>query len=176
MLTCCRLFSQSIPLVLLALSLLPLGCQQASAPVPLDAAMELQIKGQTDQAIALLVPEDIEKNIQASSLKTFKMSEKQYRSLFNYWGRADNSQESVLMLPLIKKAAALQIEKMQAAEAAGLSTESKEIKAQLQRLIRFLQDKNRLLIYQQLGNGIEKKLKQAPANKETSKTKSTDAD
>ncbi|QDT99288.1 hypothetical protein [Gimesia aquarii] len=169
--TRCRLCFQIIPLALL----LPFGCQQANNPVPLDIAMKLQKAGKTDQAIALLVLEDIEKNCQASSLRTLKMSEKQFISL-NRWSRSNAHEESVLMLPLIKKAASLQIENMQAAQAAGLSAESKEIQKQLQRLIRFLQDKNRLLIYQQLGIIIEKKLNQAPANKETGKTDSTDAD
>ncbi len=175
MLTYCRLCSQSMPLVLLALLLLSFGCQQASAPVPLDAAMKLQKAGKTDQAVALLVPEDIEKNLQASSLKTLKMSEKQFMSLYN-WSRSNAHEESVLMLPLIKKAAYLQIEKMQAAEAAGLSAESKEKQTQLQRLIRFLQDKNRLLIYQQLGIIIKKKITQASSKQTTSKSDSTDTD
>lgn len=172
MLTSWCLCSQSMPLALL---LLHFGCQQASAPVPLDTAMELQKIGKTVQAVALLVPEDIEKNLQASSLRTLKMIEKQFISL-NQWSRSNAHEESVLMLPLIKKAASLQIEKMQAAEAAGLSAESKEMQKQLQRLIRFLKSKNRLEIYQQLGIVIEKKLKQAPANQTTSKTESTDTD
>lgn len=65
---------------------------------------------------------------------------------------------------------------MQSAQAAGLSAESNQIDDQLQRLIGFLQNKNRLLIYQHPGKGIEMKLKQVNSDNETIKTESTGTD
>jgi hypothetical protein len=155
--------------------LLSFGCQSSGDPVPLDAAMDLQQSGQTDAAIALLVPEDIEKNLQASSLKTLKMSEKKFKSLFR-WGRAAASEEARLLTTLVKRTAFLQIEKMQAAEAAGLSVESKQIREQIQRLIRFLKSEDKFLLYQYLGKGIELKLKQVSADDEVSKPESSEAE
>jgi len=170
-----HLSSRNMSVCLLVWLLLSFGCQPAGDSVPIDVALDLQKKGQTDEAIALLVPEDIEKNLQASSLKTLTMSEKKYKSLFR-WGRAAAHEESGLMVGLIKRATYLQIEKMRAAEAAGLSAESKQMQEQVQRLIRSLKNNNRLLIYQGLGKGIEMKLKQVSADDKVSKPESTDTE
>tara|TARA_R110002095_G_scaffold199534_1_gene179356 strand:- start:29930 stop:30439 length:510 start_codon:yes stop_codon:yes gene_type:complete len=162
-------------LVLLALLLVSFGCGQKSDPEPLDAAMELQAAGKTDAAIHLLAAEDIEKNFQASSLRTLKMSEKQFLALTS-WRQKQSQEELFQMVPLIKRAVYFQIEQMQAAEAADQSAEAKRLREQIERLIRNLQDKNRVLIYQQLGGGIDKKLKQVTSKKQASEAESTAPD
>ena len=115
----------------------------------------------------MLSEEDIEKAIQASSLRTLKMSETQFKSQFR-WGRKHSQEELVYLVPLIKQAAFIQIEQLQAAEEAGLSAKSKLYREQLQRLIQDLQDKNRVLIYQQLGKVIKRKLDQVSTEEEVS--------
>ncbi|MCA9022600.1 MAG: hypothetical protein KDA74_20770 [Planctomycetaceae bacterium] len=161
------LYSLNRLLVLLALLLVPCGCGQQSEPGHLDAALELQAAGKTDEAIEMLSEEDIEKAIQASSLRTLKMSETQFKSQFR-WGRKHSQEELVYLVPLIKQAAFIQIEQLQAAEEAGLSAKSKLYREQLQRLIQDLQDKNRVLIYQQLGKVIKRKLDQVSTEEEVS--------
>ncbi|WP_145313800.1 hypothetical protein [Gimesia fumaroli] len=137
--------------------------------------MELQTAGKTDEAIEMLSEEDIEKAIQSSSLRTLKMSETQFKAQFR-WGRKHSQEELVYLVPLIKRAAFIQIEQLQAAEEAGLSAKSKLYREQLQRLIQDLQDNNRVLLYQQLGKVIQRKLKQITSKEELSEseTKATD--
>jgi len=159
----------SIVAVLGLLVLLISGCQQASDPGPFDAAFALQQAGQADQASALLAAEDIEKCLRESSLVTLKMSETQFAALSRS-GRTQGQEEMLLVVPFVKRAAYQQIETMQSAEEAGRSAESKQIREQIQRLINTLQDKNKLLVYQQLGSGIQKKLDQVTATKTADET------
>lgn len=157
-----RFCFSGVLLSLLSLLLLPAGCQQAGDPVPLDAAMELQETGQSDQAIQLLANEDIEKNLQQSSLRSLTLTENEFQEL-PQWNRNFLSEESLLLVPLLKRAAYLQIDQMQAAEEAGAAEQAKELQSQLQRLIGFLQNKQRLQLYRQLGGGIQMKLKEVTA-------------
>ncbi|QDT24458.1 hypothetical protein [Gimesia chilikensis] len=168
----CRVDLTGILLSLLSLILLPAGCQRAGDPVPLDAALELQETGHSDQAIQMLAREDIEKNLHASSLRTLKINENEFKEL-PQWKRDFFSEESLLLVPLLKRAAYLQIEQLQAAEDAGAAEKEKALQSQLQRLIGFLQDKQRLQLYQQLGGGIQMKLKEATSDQVDSSQEST---
>lgn len=157
------------------LVLLPLGCQQASDPGPFDAAFALQKSSQLDQASALLAAEDIEICLHDSSLMTLKMSEAQFSNLSRS-ERTQGQEEMLLVVPLVKRAAYQQIEAMQAAEEAGRSAESKQLRKQIQRLINSLQNKNKVLLYLQLGGGIQKKLDQVTSKKKTSELEATVTD
>ncbi|QDU18018.1 hypothetical protein CA11_58690 [Gimesia maris] len=161
--------------VLGLLVLLPLGCQQASDPGPFDTAFALQQAGQADQASALLAAEDIEKCLRESSLVTLKMSEAEFATRSTS-ERTQGQEEMLLVVPFVKRAAYQQIETMQAAEEAGRSAKSKQVQEQIQRLINTLQDKNKVLLYQQLGSGIQKKLDQVSANNKTDKSESKSDD
>lgn len=131
----------------------------------------MQKAGQADQAIALLAAEDIEKSLRESSLVTLNMSETQFMALSRS-GRTQGQDEILLVVPFVKQAAYQQIETMQSAEAAGRSAESKQVQEQIQRLINTLQDKNKVLLYQQLGSGIQKKLDQATSKQNADETES----
>ncbi|WP_417390322.1 hypothetical protein [Gimesia sp.] len=153
------------------LILVPLGCQQTSDPGPLETAVDLQKSGQTDQAIDLLADGDIEQCLRESSLESLKMSEAQFAELSRS-GRSEGQEEMLLVVPLVKQAAFQQIETMKATEADGRTAESKQLREQIQRLIRDLQGENRVSLYQQLGSGIKRKLDQATSKQKTDETDS----
>ena len=150
---------------------MPPGCQQTSDPGPLETAIVFQKSGQTTQAIDLLADEDIEQCLRESSLESLKMSETQFAELSRS-ERSEGQEEMLLVVPLVKQAAFQQIETMQATEDAGRTAESKQLREQIQRLIRNLQGENRVTLYQQLGSGIKRKLDQATSKQKADETDS----
>lgn len=153
----CRFTSRHT--VLVWMMLISVGCRQQQDSGALAKALQLQTDGEPDAAIELLSGEDLETAIQASPFSSLKMSEQEFKAQLP-WRRDELQAETLQLVPLIKRGAFRQIEELQAAETAGQPAEAKRLREQLQRLVAHLQSQDRLLIYQQLGSGIQMKLDQ----------------
>ena len=162
---CCKYLSL---LSLLSLALLPVGCSKNNTAVSagktteFNLAMDLMSAGKNDQAINLLAAEDIEKCFRESSHVVTKISNKSYMAL-------SGDEQNILLkdvsnlLGLIKGATVKQIDELKVLQSKGSSEEAEIMEEKMQRLADRLQDKD-YMIYQQLGDMFESKLKEVTAS------------